>query len=305
MSFAAGYGKTNVDLLFEGMPRLPEEGEEIYTDKFSICLGGGVPGTMVTLSRLGIKTKNVTELSDDMFSAFAEKEFRKAGCEPINVYNGSKVAVNITAAAITSRDRTFWSYGNNEVSVSQEEVYQAMHGAKIAAMHTGFPEVYRRLKSEGTTIILDTGFIDDMTLEGYADILEIADYFLPNRTEALKLTGESDVKKAAVKLSEYLEVVIIKLDSEGCLIYQDEKFTFVKSIDEFVRVDSTGAGDAFFAGFIYGLMKDETIEKCVLYGNLTGGKCVTAVGCTTAYLTESELLALAEKYQDNIGVYHG
>ena len=113
------------------------------------------------------------------------------------------------------------------------------------------------------------------------------------------------MKKAAVKLSEYLKIVIIKLDSEGCLIYQDEKFTFVKSIDEFVRVDSTGAGDAFFAGFIYGLMKDEPIEKCVLYGNLTGGKCVTAVGCTTAYLTESELLALAEKYQDNIGVYHG
>lgn len=305
MSFAAGYGKTNVDLLFEGMPRLPEEGEEIYTDKFSICLGGGVPGTMVTLSRLGIDTKNVTELSDDMFSAFAEKEFRKAGCVPINVYKGSKVAVNITAAAITGRDRTFWSYGNNEVSVSPEEVYQAMHGAKIAAMHTGFPEVYRRLKGEGTTIILDTGFIDDMTLGGYADLLEIADYFLPNRTEALKLTGENDVKKAAIKLSEYLEVVIIKLDSEGCLIYQNEKFTFVKSIDEFVRVDSTGAGDAFFAGFIYGLMKDEPIEKCVLYGNLTGGKCVTAVGCTTAYLTESELLALAEKYQDNIGVYHG
>ena len=42
MSFAAGYGKTNVDLLFEGMPRLPLEGEEIFTDKFSLCLGGGV-----------------------------------------------------------------------------------------------------------------------------------------------------------------------------------------------------------------------------------------------------------------------
>ena len=82
MSFAAGYGKTNVDLLFEGMPRLPLEGEEIFTDKFSLCLGGGVPGTMVTLSRLGVKTKNVTELSSEMFSQFALSEFQKAGCEP-------------------------------------------------------------------------------------------------------------------------------------------------------------------------------------------------------------------------------
>lgn len=303
MSFAAGYGKTNVDLLFEGMPRLPEEGEEIFTDKFSLCLGGGVPGTMVTLSRLGIDARTVTELSDDMFSNFALSEFRKAGCEPINVYKGDKVAVNITAAAITKKDRTFWSYGNSEQCASSEEVYAALTGAKAVAMHEGFPEVYKRLKQEGTIVILDTGFVDDMSLESYDEMLKIADYFLPNRTEALKITGASDVKQAAVVLSNYLEKVIIKLDSEGCLLYCGGKYTFVKSIDEFVRVDSTGAGDAFFAGFLYGIMKDEPLEKCALYGNITGGKCVTAVGCTTAYFTESELLSYAEKYKDNIGEF--
>ncbi len=300
MSFAAGYGKTNVDLLFDKMPRLPKEGEEIYTDKFSLCLGGGVPGTMITLSRLGVRTKTVTELSEDMFSDFAKSEFRKAGCEPVNVYEGDKIAVNITAAAITPNDRTFVSYGNEENSVDPEKVYQALHGAKAVAMHTGFPEVYRRLKNEGTTVILDTGFFDDMTLESYKDMLSIADYFLPNRTEALKLTNTSDPKEAAKILSKHLETAIVKLDKDGCLIYKNGKFSFVKSVDEFVRVDSTGAGDAFFAGFMYGIMKDEEIEKCVLYGNLTGGKCVTAVGCTTAYLTEQELLLMAEKYKDNI-----
>lgn len=300
MEFAAGYGKTNVDLLFDKMPRLPKEGEEIYTDKFSLCLGGGVPGTMITLSRLGIPVKTVTELSEDMFSDFARSEFKKAGCEPINVYEGDKIAVNITAAAITPNDRTFVSYGNEENSVKAENVYNALHSAKAVAMHTGFPEVYEKLKNEGTTVILDTGFFDDMTLEGYEKLLSIADYFLPNRTEALKLTGTDDPKEAARKLSKHLETVIIKLDKDGCLIYKNGKFSFVKSIPEFVRVDSTGAGDAFFAGFMYGIMKDEEIEKCVLYGNLTGGKCVTAVGCTTAYLTENELLSMAEKYKDNI-----
>ena len=86
MEFAAGYGKTNVDLLFDKMPRLPDEGEEIYTDKFSLCIGGGVPGTMITLSRLGVPTRTVTELSDDMFSRFAKEEFHKAGVEPVNVF---------------------------------------------------------------------------------------------------------------------------------------------------------------------------------------------------------------------------
>lgn len=300
MEFAAGYGKTNVDLLFADMPRLPLEGEEIFTDKFSLCLGGGVPGSMVTLSRLGVKTKNVTELSTDMFSEFALSEFRKAGCEPVNVYKGSKVAVNITAAAITKNDRTFWSYGNSENEVDEQEVYLALKGAKAAAMHEGFPEVYRRLKAEGTIIILDTGFIEGMNLQQYRKLMEIADYYLPNRNEATLLTGESDPKKAAAVLKNYLETAIVKLDSEGCLIYDGKSYTYVRSIDEFVRVDSTGAGDAFFAGFMYGIMKDEPVEKCVLYGNITGGKCVTAVGCTTAYFTEDQLLEMAEKYKDNI-----
>lgn len=300
MSFAAGYGKTNVDLLFEGMPRLPLEGEEIFTDKFSLCLGGGVPGTMVTLSRLGIKTKNVTELSSEMFSEFALAEFKKAGCEPINIYSGDKVAVNITAAAITPKDRTFWSYGNINEKADPEKIYQSLTGAKAVAMHESYLDVYRKLKEEGSIVILDTGFIEDMSLEKYKSMLEIADYFLPNRTETLKLTGETDPKKAAIVLSKHLDKVIVKLDSEGCLIYRDGEYIFVKSIPEFVRVDSTGAGDAFFAGFMYGIMKDEPIEKCALYGNITGGKCVTAVGCTTAYFTEEELLAMAKKYNDNI-----
>lgn len=300
MEFAAGYGKTNVDLLFDKMPRLPNEGEEIYTDKFSLCIGGGVPGTMITLSRLGVSTKTVTELSEDMFSFFAKEEFRKAGVEPVNVFGGKNIAVNITAAAITPNDRTFVSYGNEENAVNGEDVYKALTGAKAVAMHTGFPEVYERLKKEGTTVILDTGFYDDMTLEGYERLLRIADFFLPNRTEALKLTGTDDPKEAARMLKNYLDTAIVKLDKDGCLVYDGESFTLVKSVDEFVRVDSTGAGDAFFAGFMYGIMKGEPVEKCVLYGNLTGGKCVTAVGCTTAYLTEEELLSLAEKYKDNI-----
>lgn len=300
MGFAGGYGKTNVDLLFENMSRLPEEGEEIFTDKFSLCIGGGVPGTMITLGRLGVECKTVTELSDDMFSNFAAEEFRKAGVEPINVFHGKEIAVNITAAAITKNDRTFWSYGNTEDSATGEEIYSALKGARAVAMHESYADVYRKLKQEGTIIILDTGFIEGMNLESFAEKLEIADYYLPNRKEAFLITGEKEPKKAAQVLKKYLETAIVKLDKDGCLIYNGKSYTYVKSIDEFIHIDSTGAGDAFFAGFMFGIMTDEPIERCVLFGNITGGKCVTAVGCTTAFVTRQELYEYAEKYKDNI-----
>ena len=70
----------------------------------------------------------------------------------------------------------------------------------------------------------------------------------------------------------------------------------MKCVSEFQNVDSTGAGDAFLAGFIYGLMHDAPLATCIAYGNITGGKAVTAVGALSAYVTEAELHALYKTY---------
>ena len=54
MSFLASVGVTNVDLMYVGMPRVPQEGEEIFSQDFRVLLGGGTPGTAVNAARLGI-----------------------------------------------------------------------------------------------------------------------------------------------------------------------------------------------------------------------------------------------------------
>lgn len=62
-------------------------------------------------------------------------------------------------------------------------------------------------------------------------------------------------------------------------------------------MDATGAGDAFLSGFIYGLYNDFDFRKCILAGNITGGKCVTGVGCLTEYITKDEIKDYLEKYK--------
>ena len=79
MSFVAAFGKLNVDLLYAGMPRIPNEGEEIYSKDFKVCLGGGLPATMIHCSRLEVPAKIGTFLGDDMFSQFAKSELDKSG----------------------------------------------------------------------------------------------------------------------------------------------------------------------------------------------------------------------------------
>lgn len=300
MAFCAGAGATNVDLLYKGFERLPKLGEELYCDEFSLQLGGGLPATLINLGRLGVSARIATELGNDMFSEFAKSKFRENGVEPVNLYDGEKIPLNITSAVILPEDRTFFTYGKGSIDpsdVAKETFYQMAKGAKVVLMHPGgFLPVYRRLKAEGTKLVLDTGWDDGLSFEKYGEYLELADYYTPNRKEAMQITGASSPEAAAEQLRTYFDKVVVKVDKDGCIGIDSGEMFFVKSVDEFQNEDSTGAGDAFLAGFVYGLMHDCPLKQCIAYGNITGGKSVTAVGALTAYVTESELQTYYKRY---------
>lgn len=294
MAFIAGAGSTNVDLLYQGFDRLAGVGEELYCKDFSLQLGGGLPATLINLGRLGIETKIATELGNDIFSNFAKEKFIENGVTPTNLYNGEKIPLNITSAIILPKDRTFYSYGKGTIEPDEkamETFYTIATGSKICMMHLGgFLPVYKKLKEEGTILVLDTGWDDEMSFEKYDEYLSVADYYTPNRKEALRITGTDNEKDAAYALKKYFDRVVVKVDADGCIGIDGDDYFFCPSIEEFKNVDSTGAGDAFLAGFMYGLFYDYPLKDCIEYGNITGGKAVTAVGALSGYVTEKELL---------------
>ena len=300
MSFIASVGVTNVDLLYSGMPRVPAEGEEIYSEGFQVQLGGGAPGTLITAARLGLPTRLATYLGDDLFSSFARDEFMRSGVTPRNLYTGAAgIPLNVTSVMLTSNDRTFATYGM-PVKITDdllEAVYQMSTGARVVQMQEGFLPVYEKLHQEGTTLIFDIGWDDEMSLEKYGDYLRLADYFTPNTREALKITGKDTPAKAIRTLAEYIETPLVKLDKDGCLLMENGVLHIVPNIPEYICRDATGAGDAFLAGLMYGLYHGYSFRESVLFGNITGGKCVTGVGCLTEWVNEAELLELSQKYR--------
>ena len=300
MSFVAGAGSINIDLLFEGLPRIPNEGEELYSRGFSLQMGGGVSATLLNLAGLGVPVRIQTGLGNDMFSDFARRTFASFGVEPYNLADGTTgIPLNISAALLTPSDRTFVSYTDG-LPMDDARIYENSRGAKIVQMGVGSLEAYRRLKADGAILVFDTGWDDAMSLETYREYLELADYYTPNQKEALKITGTDQPADAARVLTQFFDKVIVKLDKDGCLIIEDGQERIIPNIPV-VHRDSTGAGDAFLAGFLYGLYHDYSFAQSVLFGNITGGTCVTAVGCLTARLTEDELLDLAEHYQPLLG----
>lgn len=299
MAFIAGAGATNVDLLYQGFDRLAGVGEELYCKDFSLQLGGGLPATLINLGRLGIETKIATELGNDIFSNFAKEKFIENGVEPTNLYNGEDIPLNITSAIILPKDRTFYSYGKGSIEPDEkamETFYDIAKGAKICMMQMGgFLPVYKKLKEEGTILVLDTGWDDEMSFEKYDEYLSVADFYTPNRKEALRITGTDNEKDAAYALKKYFDKVVVKVDADGCIGIDGDDYFFCPSVEEFKNVDSTGAGDAFLAGFMYGLFYDYPLKDCIEYGNITGGKAVTAVGALSGYVSEKELLEYKSK----------
>jgi sugar/nucleoside kinase (ribokinase family) len=264
-------------------------------------LGGGTPATLINLARLGVDVKCATALGDDIFSDFAKREYKAYGIEPLNLASNEGIPLNITSAIILPDDRSFITYGNGALkdnADAAEKFYNMAHGSDITVMQTGgFLDIYRKLKSEGTKLVFDTGWDDELSFEKYGEYLKLADYYTPNRKEALKITAKSDVRRAAEKLNAYFDEVIIKLDSDGCLYYNGTYFKIIPSINEFMNIDSTGAGDAFLSGFCYGLYHGYTAEDSILLGNITGGKAVTKAGALSAYCTETELKDYFNKYK--------
>ena len=294
--FVAGVGHTNFDLLYYGIDRIPNEGEEIYSKGFDLQLGGGVPATMINLSRLGIKPKFCTFLGTDIFSNYVKEQFDKHHIDYINLYHGEGIPLSITSAIINKNDRAFISYlmDQHKDAFTVDQIYKELTGAKIVDMQFGYLEVYKRLKAEGTVLVFDVGWNDGMSVEQFKEYLELADFFTPNKKEALEITGTDNVSDAAKRLGEYFDEVIIKLDSDGCLYVKDDLETIIPPLMNIKKVDSTGAGDAFLSGFIYGLYHGYSTMESIIFGNVTGGVCVEGIGCLSSYVDEKGLFEKAE-----------
>jgi ribokinase len=290
--FVVGLGIVNIDIIYSGTPRWPSEGEEVFSSGFDIQLGGGQAATLINLRRLGVPVRLGTYLGSDQLSEFAGGQLSAAGLPFVNLYAGPGSPLTVTSIVSTARDRTFVSYRPPaaEFELGEAEVYELYRGCSVAYISLGYDEVWKRLKREGAVIVLDSAWRDDLSMDLYEEAFGYVDYFTPNDKEAAAITGLADPYEAIAALGDRLRSPIVKLGSEGCLYSEGGVITRVPAAARFPRVDATGAGDAFLSGLIYGIVKGRCVGDAVRMGVLTGGKCVSGIGCLSEYLDEAALL---------------
>ena len=302
MSFVATITPLYLDMIFSGMPRMPQYGEEVFADKFHIQLGGGSMVPAIILSRFHVDSRLGTFLSDDMTSTISTSLLDKTGINYKNLYNGDKSPVVVTSVSTFPEDRCFTCYnpGLHEKHLTPQEVYEFYKGAKICFVFEGYDEVFKQLKEEGSTMVFDLGWDDNLTVKNIAHILEYTDVFTPNDKEAMKMTGTDNVEDALKVLESYVTHPIVKVGGDGCLTIKDKEIVHVKMPMEFKAIDTTGAGDNFLAGVMYGLYNDWDIVRCMQMGNVLGGYSTTAIGCYGADITYEKAMGIMQKYNGGV-----
>jgi ribokinase len=101
---------------------------------------------------------------------------------------------------------------------------------------------------------------------------------MPNVVELEQLTGEEEYRKGAdYMISMGVKVVAVKLGSKGCYVTDGQEKLSVEPF-KVKAVDTTGAGDAFCAGFLYGLIHDKSLYECGQLGNFVASRSVMAMG---------------------------
>ncbi|WP_028608899.1 carbohydrate kinase family protein [Paenibacillus harenae] len=283
-------GDVNIDLIVAGYGEPPLPGQEVFVENMLTQVGGGAALFSLALAKLGMKLAFHGILGKDYYGQYLLDQFEQSGIDTRSMIFSDKNRTGITIALHPEKDRSFITYAgsNAELSlrrINMKSVTEGRHvhltGYKGSANHAEFAETVKELKEYGLSISFDTGW--DNTGEWYSGILELAgqiDVFFMNETEALHYTGCENVEEAIRLLSKYAGHVVVKLGSKGATAVVNGKTTYhpgfrVKS------VNTTGAGDSFNAGYIYGYLTGEEPKKCLEYGNACGALSVGAYGGST------------------------
>ncbi|MEM6430994.1 MAG: PfkB family carbohydrate kinase, partial [Deinococcota bacterium] len=201
-------------------------------------------------------------------------------------------------------DRAILTYAGSISSLRYEDInLNLFDDAKHAHLSSFFlldtlrPHVatlFKHAKTKGLTTSLDTNWDPRETWGGGLDnVFEYTDVFLPNREEALRISGQTTLKAATNVLASKVSTLAVKLGAEGGLVKQGDT-DYRSAVFPVDLVDTTGAGDSFNAGFLYGYLQSWPLERILQFACACGSLSTRAAGGTSAQASLAEALKLLE-----------
>jgi ribokinase len=297
-----GFGALNVDMLFK-VDKIACAEEESFIENYTEACGGSAANTVVALARLGCKVGFIGKVANDREGKLQIDCFKSEGVNTDGIIEAPKGKSGSVMGFVDRKGARalYINSGVNDLIEPREMKWEYVSQTKFLHLSSFVGEKSFRaqkkllssLPSE-VKISFDPGSL--YAQKGFAAIeplIRSSYVMMPNEVELGLLTGEPDVPTGALRLIEAgVKVVAVKLGSKGCYVTDGQER---RTIEPFkVRVvDTTGAGDAFNAGFLYGLLNDKTLAECGRLGNFVAAQSVTAMGARQGLPHEADLAVIS------------
>jgi sugar/nucleoside kinase (ribokinase family) len=307
---AAIFGLIVADILAEPMDLRspPKPGGLAFTNSVQLTTGGNVCNTGIAMAKLGMKVAAAGLVGHDVLGAAVTESLRRHGLDTSAVFTSDQAQTSATVVAVEpGGERCFFhTPGVTRLldAAALRQCFPMFRRCKyvqigyfglLPALTPHLPALLRELKAFApeTKINLET-----VTPVGrwneLEPILPHLDVFVPSRGEAIDLTGERDPVKMIAAFRTHMPrgLVGIKLDAEGCLLDDGSgRGPVMVPAYKVDVVDTTGAGDTWFAGLLTGLIRGMPVEQAGRLANRAAADCCTALGASAGVRNFDETAA--------------
>lgn len=291
---AVGFGLNAVDHLVV-VPAYPAFDTKTRLTEHVQAAGGQTASAMVGLQRLGLRTAYSGRFGSDTEGQFGLASLKAEGVdvEFAETIEGARNQIAFIVIDARSGERTIiWDRDERLAYSADEAPIELAARARVLHLDAHDPPACARMaraaRAAGTLVSADI----DNIYEGLPELLPLVDVLISSKEFPHRLTGIHDERASLVELkARYGSALVgMTLGVRGALVYTGGVFleSPAYAVPGGCR-DTTGAGDAFHAGFLYGLLKGEEIETSLSLANATAALKCRALGARTTLPSEDEL----------------
>jgi sugar/nucleoside kinase (ribokinase family) len=273
----------------------------------SMASGGSAANTIHGLAMLGVSAGFIGSIGKDDTGDFFQKDFINAGVKPILFRRDTPTG---TAVALVTPDseRTFATHLGAAVELNASDLDPASFAGFDILYLEGYliynmplvTEACKLAKKNKMKVALDLASYNvvEANLGNFKKIVEeYVDILFANEEESKAFTG-MDAETSLYRLAEMCDTAIVKVGSEGSWMKRGEEVIKIGTISV-NSVDTTGAGDLYASGFLYGMANGESLERCGLYGAILAGKVIEIIGARLDEHRWAEIKRLISEISDD------
>lgn len=292
-------GEINPDLILQGDDVVPEFGQaEKLVHHAELTIGSSSVITACGAARLGLSVAFIGLTGDDEFGRFMLKAMQKRGIDVSACVVDEKIATGMSVILSDPADRAILTYPGTMPHLRIDQIDKTLllrtkhlHVGSyflLDALRPDLPELFSQARAAGITVSLDSNW-DPAGDWNIMPILAHIDLFFPNNSEVRFISGAEDFEQGLAILASKIPILAVKLGAAGGLARRGEESASAPSLDVDV-IDTTGAGDSFNAGFLYGYLNKYSLAKSLSLACACGSLSTRAAGGTSAQPTLAEAL---------------